>query len=248
MRLGPATFAAGLALVVVGIFTSAADLWEPETAERTLAIDLQGVEALDLGASRVDAIVIADRIDGVLTFTERGTVEGVENATWQVRDDVLVLDASMSHGAVDTPTLTLPPTLRRLTGGSVYVSSTVTAPAMRIDARRASWKGDAESLDVQVRPEARSLCDGRYELVSDFRFTSGAVGTLRITMEGGSIVLGDLSKVGEMELHVGDSVKIELERATDMARIRMLPFEGEPTVITDDARPSPYASACAQIP
>ncbi len=247
MRLGSATFIAGLALVVAGIVSSAGDPWRPGKADRRLAIELGGAEVLDYGASGVNIVVIQDRVDGELAFSE-GTVEDMAQSTWRMHDNALVLDVRMRDGAVEGPILKVPPTLRRLIGDKMYVYTDVVAPAMRIDATSASWKGDAESLDVHARAKAKSLCDGGFNLVSDFHFGGGVVGTLRITMEGGSINLADLSQVGEVELHVGDDVWITLGPDADETLIRRLPFDGEPAVIDDDAGLPPYDSTCTQVP
>lgn len=246
MRLGPAMLATGLLLVVAGIVSSAADLWRVEREHRSLVIDVASATTLDIGGSRLDTIEIGEREAALLEFTDIEADKDIERVAWHTKDGVVVLEAEMPYSGVWGPRMLIPLQFQTLKGVDLRITSTITAPALRIEASDLSWTGGASDLDIHALPIVKWSCSGLQELSSKVLFTGGKVGTLRISMEGGRLVLGDLSEVGDIELRVGNDVGIKLARVADLSRIRVLPFDGEPAKMSHDARKPPQ-EACTQV-
>ncbi len=233
MRIGPWMLAAGLALLGAGIVSSASEAWKREKQERSVALDMTGVEALDVGRTRIDRIVLAPRGDAMLEYSmwDGSRPDDDKPVVGATRErDVLKIDGALDYGVALDVALTLPVTsVRRLSGRKLAVQAESNAHSLRLEGSDVSWKGDADVLDVRLVASWESGCMGKQSRnASGFVFEAGRVGVLRISSEGGTVKLGDLSRVDKIELHAGDDVRMDVRRVSDLRRIQFLPFDGVP--------------------
>lgn len=249
-RIGPWVLGAGMALVVAGIASSALDAWGPVQGEGEHVFALGDGAEVDIGQTRIDSIVLDVRDDAVLRYTLQRLAEAEEVAqrvAWRPDGEVSVLDAQLGYSVARDVELQIPLGMSRLAGWSLSVEAKAPVRSLRVEGSNVSWKGNAGTLTLHAVPLRTSQC-GDLREVSVIGFDEGEVGELHIVSAQGAVRLGDLSQVAEIDLRLGPDVRIQLERAADLERIRILPYEGDAPVASVDGQGSAAArAACAAM-
>jgi hypothetical protein len=230
-RIGPWIFAAGLAVLGAGIVSTRSPGWkQPNRDSQTIALDLQGVDSLDIGDRETQMLRISNLPPAIrIQWYGRGAVVDDAELVSVIRDGrnarLMWRSREPTYGLV---TLELPSTLRSLSGENLNIRAQVNVGPLRIDAVDIGWSGDAQGLDIHAlgRPEQlRRDCNPHPSVT----FDAGRVAQLRISIERGEVNLRDLSQVGAIEVHAGPGVALRVGRIDDLPRIKLLPFDGEPT-------------------
>jgi hypothetical protein len=230
-RVGPWVLAGGLALLCAGIASTGLETWPADQGERVEAIELSGVDAVDIGDSRVDEIVIGGRDDAEMRFTKwRNSRDAGERApvTLTKSDGVLRLDSQMGWQQSNNVSLWLPPRVSRLAGRRIKAESRVPMPVLRIDAARVEWvDGEVGELDVHMDAGRGRACGGSRASFPEtqLEFVAGKVDRLRIWVERGGVTLRDLSNVGTVDVYAGPDVSLTVGKVGDLARIALHPYD-----------------------
>lgn len=159
MRTGSWLLMAGLALLATGIVTAPRDA-PPKSNQRSHVFSVTDVQAIDIGASRIDRIVLDNvpeiTLDYRIWSPDRDTSE--PSISSRASDGVLTLEASVNRwgGA----TLTMPSTLGNLRSDDhLFVTARQPVGTLRMEGQAVQWQGgDASMLDVHLRPAPTRGC------------------------------------------------------------------------------------------
>ena len=257
MRIGPWILAAGLALLGAGIVSSGSGTWKSDEKPQSTTLDLAGADAIDVGETRIDVIVLGNQGNAMLTYSHGEWAGGeVEpKVSWKHEGNVLKLEGKLEYGMVKDVSLRVPARIDRLAGRRLNVEAEAGVGSLRIESSNLTWKGAADALNVSIMPLRSSDCsDDMHVPAATFEFKEGAVASIRVSIERGSVELGDLSKVGQVELHAGDDVRLHVRRISELDKVRVMPFDGIPTTDehadighddSDPARAAARATGCA---
>lgn len=248
-RVGPWVLGTGLALMVAGIASSALDLWPKVLLEQEAAVPVPVGGAIDIRAMRVDSVTLGARDDAVLRYT-MGQAYGAEEsprATWREEGDAWVLEGNLDYGVARQVELEVPAHLSRLAGRRLEVQANARVPALQVQGSQVVWNGDAGTLVLQAVPTAINRC-GEAMRDSVISFETGEVEVLRITSAQGGVILGELSRVGDVELRLAPAVSLKVARVDDLERITILPYEDDGAVDPADGAGSPAASIACPPP
>lgn len=251
-RVGPWVLGAGMALMVAGIASSGLDLWPSAQTGLETAVPVPAGGAIDIQGVRVDSITVEAREDALLRYTRVRAGDDVDEAppvAWRQQGDVRVLEGALGYDVARQVQLEVPARLSRLAGQSLDVKANARVEALRVEGTSVTWDGDAGTLLLQAVPMATSRCGG-VTRVSSTTFTGGEVQALRIVSAQGVVSLGDLARVGDVELRLAPDVRLQVARVADLEQIRILPYVGEvPVDLPDgdgnDSRGA--AMACAAL-
>lgn len=228
MRAGPWVFAAGLALLCAGVVSTRADAWDARLPALTIPLALNGIDVIDMRNSAIDKVVISSG-DAARVHYPGGPIyrrdEETPAASPACRTTGSTLRCTSGKRYLPgEPTLHLPPGRYRLLlrDASVLARSDIEFLALEASGQ-VYWKGPADALDVVlVRPRpAKGV--GRCEQ-SQFMFLGGRVHDLRIRARAGNLNFGDLSEVGSIEVQAAGHVGLTVDKANDIARLRVLPL------------------------
>jgi hypothetical protein len=230
-RIGPWVFAAGLVVLCAGIVSTRSASWKkPQRGTQTIALDFNGVDTLDVGTHPYNLLRISD-LPPAMHFEWYGLAdeqEGTEPIT-VIRDGSRMrLERRSRKTLYARVTLNLPPALGTLSGRQLNIRAPTAVGALRIEAFDINWKGNARSLDIRTRywpVESQGSCTS----LPKVSFAEGRVERLRISIERGDVYLGDLSQVGQIEVHASPTVGLKVGHIEDLRRIQLLPFDGETT-------------------
>jgi hypothetical protein len=230
-RIGPWIFAAGLVVLGAGIASTRSPGWKnPDRDNQVIALDLQGVDSLDIGDREAQIVRISSVPPAIhIQWYGRGAAEDDADVVSVIRDGRTTrLLWNARERAYAGVTLELPSTLRSLSGEQLYIQAQVNVGPLRIEAVDVAWQGNAQGLDIHAlaRPEQLPRDCNPHPSVT---FDTGRVQQLRISIERGEVNLRDLSQVGAIEVHAGPGVALRVGRIDDLSRIKLLPFDGEPT-------------------
>ncbi|MCR6664276.1 MAG: hypothetical protein NVV60_14275 [Luteimonas sp.] len=234
MRIGPWLLVAGLGLLCAGVVSSASQAWErKEKPDVQVALDMQGLEAIDVGDARIEKIVLGNQGNPVLRIAPwkwQEQVIGADAVTSKRENDTLRIDVDRAEPGAREVVLRVPARAQRLSGKSLSLHAEAKVGTLRVEAVDMTWNGDVEALDVQLQPGRTQRCGERQiRPGSSAELEKGKVGRLRISIERGRVRLGSGLQFGEAEIHAGPEVRLDVGRIGDLARIRVLPFDGEPS-------------------
>ena len=250
-RVGPWVLGAGMALMVAGIGSSALDLWAPvQQLEQEAGFTLREGGAVDIRGTRVDSITLDAGSEAVLRYTllrPDAAAGGTPSASWRQEDGAWTLEADLGYGEARGVELELPAHASRLAGQGLDVKARTRVQALHVEGTYVRWAGDAGTLLLQAVPLGTSRC-GEATRVSSVGFDEGEVDALRIISAQGEVRLGDLSRVGDVELRLAPDVRLQVARAADLERIRILPYEDEAlAVLADDSGALAASMACSAL-
>lgn len=232
MRIAPWVLSSGFALLAAGIVSSGSDAWKQDAGVRVETFDMTGVDAVEIGDSRVDELILANQDASVLRYTPMqvdASAAPAKPVASTRRGQELELHTDLPFGEAREISLRVPARVTRLSGHRLSVRAEARVPSLRLTSSQATWQGDAGMLDVRMRTGLLPECtDGREKRSSSFGFVGGAVPSLRIRVEQGVVRLGDLSRVASIELHAGPDVRLDVSRLADLQRIRIVPLETMP--------------------
>lgn len=238
MRIGPWLLVAGLGLLCVGIVTSASQAWQrKEKPDVQVALDMHGLDAIDIGDTRIEKIVLGNQGNPMLRIAPwkwSEQVIGPDAVTSTRENDTLKIGIDRNEPGAREIVLRVPVRVQRLSGNNLSLEAEVKAGSLRIAAVDMTWAGDADALDVRLKPGRAQRCGGRPSKPgSSVELAKGKVGRLRISIERGRVTLGSRLQFDEALIHAGPEVRLDVGRIGDLARIRVLPFDGEPSVPVD---------------
>jgi hypothetical protein len=230
-RVGPWMFAAGLVVLCAGIASTRSPEWKkPNQSRQTIALDMDGVDTLDVGDYRYEQLVFSD-LPPAMDVEWYGVVAaGNERApiTAARKRNSLRLEPRSPAPLNAQVRLQMPPTLAGISGRVLGIKARTAVGALRIETSDLDWEGDAEALDIHARDwpdQSPQVCTN----VPEVAFEGGKVARLRISIERGAVYLGDLSQVGLVEVHAGPGVGLQVGRIDDLPRIKLLAFDGVAT-------------------
>lgn len=237
-RIGPWIFAAGLVVMAAGIASTRSASWKrPHTGPQVIALDLQGVESFDVGTlTNLDdeGLTISD-LAPALHITRYGLNTGARQPVpVTVIREGQHMRLEWQAGWFGRVKLDLPPTLASLSGRHLNIRAQASVGTLRIDATDLRWQGDAQALDIRGQ-SAPGQSSRDCPMHPSITFDSGRVAQLRVSIERGDVYLRDLSQVGRIEVHAGPEAGLRVGRIDDLPRIKLLPFDGEPTPLTPSA-------------
>jgi hypothetical protein len=231
-RIGPWIFAAGLVVLGAGIVSTRSAGWKkPYPGPQVIALDLQGVDSFDVGTvvNLEDSGLTISELAPALSISGYGANMGEgDPAPVTVIRDGRNMRLEWRAGWYGRVKLDLPPTLASLSGRHLDIKALASVGTLRIDAVDLRWQGDAQALDIRAQAApAKSPQD--CPALPNVIFEAGRVAQLRISIERGEVYLRDLSQVGRIEVHAAPEVSLRVGRIDDLPRIKLLPFDGEPT-------------------
>lgn len=246
-RVGPWVLAAGMALLVAGIASTALDGGDAGEPVRESRVALPAGAAVSIGRSRVDRVAIEAGGEAVLRYRLMPLVEGERTdprVEWRQEDGTWLLDVEPGGMAYGTR-LRLPSGLSRLSGRALTIEAEVPVESLRVEGGQVAWSGDAGTLEMLAIPVRSRRC-GEEGATSSLRFGGGRVGELRIASAQGEVSLGGLEGVGSVELRLAPGVALRVARVSDLERIAILPFEGPvPAPLYDPDGPRAAEEPCA---
>jgi hypothetical protein len=238
-RYGAWTGAA--ALVLLGAAALRSTAWNHiALPPQSIALDLRGIVAVDIGSSSVGSIAVLDgpaSLEGAGQRPPRITRSG----------DRLHVEVPADPVPAGSTSLHLTPTVKSITGRQLKVRSQAHPGMLRIESRDLDWDGNAEALYVRASEWPQEGCLGGGERIApNVTIHGGNVGRMKISIERGSIDLQDLAQVEHLELDAGPDVKLTVARFDDLRRIELRGFDGEPTPPPEGAGALPVGG-CVDI-
>jgi hypothetical protein len=233
-RIGPLVFSGGILLVCAGIASTSLESWKkPQRDESTIVLDtldMQGVEALEIGGQQHATVRITDRQPRVIIrwWDNSARAETAEPVVATRSGNRLQLQFTPKYLARGSMTVEIAPGLALISATRLSVKAESNAGALRVDASHLDWQGDADALDIRALAEPAPT-DNTCATRPDVTFANGRVERLRISIEWGEVHLGDLSAVDHIELHAGPDVSLSVAHLHDLQRIEMHPFDREAT-------------------
>lgn len=231
-RIGPWVLAGGLTLLCAGIVSTRSEHWKPPgRAEQFIALDMQGVNVLEVTDLQPGKLVIGAQHSQVrIKPWERAARDRASNRALVTRDnDRMQLDFSARGIPRGETTVEIAHGPGLIAGGRLQIETRTNAGTLEVETAELTWTGDADTLRVRALASldggARLSCD-RLPRVA---FLGGRIGHIRISIERGSVRLQNLSQVGRIELHAGPDVALSVGRLEDLRRIEMHPFDGKVT-------------------
>ncbi len=237
MRIGPLVFITGLGLLCAGVVSTRADAWDTQVPARTIHLDLAGIDTLDMRDSQIRKVEIASGNTAELLYP------GGKRYRWENDDAPVAAPSCHATGRVlrctsgarfmpGEPKLYLPPGSYRLLLDDAEVEAKSGASAVALEVHGSvGWKGAVDVLEIMlVVPSAtkgESHCG-----TQQFTYSKGRVRHLRVQAEGGRLEFGDLSDVGGIDVQAAPDVGVNVARAADLARIKVVPLTGK-TVVSD---------------
>lgn len=235
MRIGPFLLVAGLGLLCVGVVSTRADAWSLQLPERKIPLLLAGVTTIDMRDSGIREVRIAPGNTPYVLYPG-----GKRYRYAQHKNKELMPACRTSAGrlrcvfdpqlAMAEPTLFLPPGHYRLMVNNVEIKAQGEVGAVAIDAYGdVGWKGDATALEVRL-PAVQGTPSG-YCGVSRFNYRGGQVQQLRVLAGGGALEFEDMRRIGATEVQAAAEVSIRVDRAMDLARIKLLPLAEQQAIL-----------------
>jgi hypothetical protein len=241
-RIGPWVFASALTLLCAGIVSTRSENWKkPLRSDQHIALDLQGIDTIDIGSEPFGKLVIIDIPPGVFIARQGHAEPEDEREPVAVTRDGSRLRLAWKSPMVRTGAtrLDITPGVTGLSGRELDIEAVASAGVLHIESADLDWVGDAQVLDIRARTwpvDPQAQCRN----VPTLKFKSGKVGRLRLSIERGAVWLGDLSGVGQIELHAGPGVGLHLGRVEDLPRIKTHPFDAEPTPAPPELAPGDH--------
>jgi hypothetical protein len=230
MRIGPWVLGTGLLLLVAGVVSTRADAWDTRIPALTIPLAMSGIDTIDIRASGIDKLVISSRLPAQVHYPEGSRF------AWQDEKEQAAPPACHVTGATlrckagtqylpGTPTMQLPPGRYRLLAGDVTILAQSDLESITLEVNgQVSWAGPVDALDVTLVPPPRTG-KGDYPCSPPrFAFNGGRVRSLRIQAGAGSLNFDHLSEVGSIEVEAAQDVGLEVDKAADIARIKVLPL------------------------
>lgn len=227
-RFGPLLFSAAIVVLCAGIVSTRSDAWKKPAAEALdIPLDVEGVTSLEIIPDDLGNVIIAQRSPGIRSKPPEWAREDEDSVGVTVTraGDRLRLDHEPDERLWGEVEVTIPPGLSSLSGSRLVVEAEVNAGTLRMDGASLRWNGDADALDMDALPGAMDP-NRNCQQVSRVNFVAGSVQVLRVSIERGELVLGDLSRVGRIEVHAGADVQLTVRHIDDVGRIEIHPFGG----------------------
>lgn len=229
-RTGTWVLAAGLALLVIGIFSAPKN--NGERREHVQTFSLTGITTLDLGDLRIDTITL-DWVDDLrLNYTHWGRHgQRVEDkVTADIKGQVLRLSQDQARSWISF-NLSVPIWLENFRGDSFSVQAAKPFKRLSLEGQRITWGGGTgDRLEVKLRPEGTgSRCA---EITTpEFDFKSGTIKQLHVHAQEGTVILANIDQVDDIELEIGPDVHIQA-RQRDLSRLRIMLLDVDPVAST----------------
>jgi hypothetical protein len=248
-RVGPWMVAAGLALLGAGILSTRANFWKsPAREDHTVALDMRGVDTLDIRHSQIRNLTIGNRPAQVrIKWWDWDQPEGGSMPVTVTRqDNQLRIDRGPGSKGSGEISVEVPPGVKSVSGRNLFVLAEANAGALHLDTFNLTWQGRAESLDIRAKVWPNIDCAAPAERVTPkVTIENGQIGLVRVSIERGEVSLGDMSQVDRIELYVGPEVSLAVNKIDDLHRLEIHPFEGEATPRPKAPEGAEIAAACA---
>ena len=230
-RIGPWLFGSGIVVLCAGIVSTRSDAWiKPRVDAIDIPLDTEGVGSVVISPGDLGTVVITDRPPGIHIdpYEWTRTTEDMAHVTVDRNGDRLRIEHEPGKSVSGDVELAIPPGIATLSGSRLEVKAEVNAGNLKMAGTSLNWDGDAGTLDMQALPGTIDLRRGCQNGASVY-FEDGSVQVLRISIESGQLVLGNLSRVDRIEIHAGAEVQLTVSRIEDLRRIEMRPFDGTTT-------------------
>lgn len=226
MRKGVVLFMAGIGLLCAGIVSTSDAFWGKPNQDASLAIAMGAATTVDVRGVHGAEVKFSDTEPSGLrfrSFAGNGSVDMAGRVAIDRNGSTLRL--AIKDGPYYGLTLVLPTRISRVVADGGRFTGNARLRSLRVETRGdVYWNGDAGALTLisMARSKRERNCPNVPACVNDsFWIEGGRIGALTIDSRRGNIHFGNLETVGSITLNVGPEAGLQVDRITDLDRIRI---------------------------